>query len=221
MLFNIIKLLRDSLKTYRTSPTVCNCLKISFVDYVSDAQTKSQVTCVTYLNEGDHLHVKEITETSTDTQEKSLSSVRTMLASTQSALWDFFMDKSRRHEADGSFDKLTGQTFMERAKWIPLRLTLKERKVLRLVKAALNSSSYTARVDKTFKTKSRRLHTQVHEICAFLSGTVMIYCSSQTIFFHTLTHTHRYHHRSELRSRTRHGRESSIQQTRGFLSDCV
>ena len=87
---------------------------------------------MTYLNEGDHLHVKEITETSTDTQEKSLSSVRTMLASTQSALWDFFMDKSRRHEADGSFDKLTGQTFMERAKWIPLRLTLKERKVFRL-----------------------------------------------------------------------------------------
>jgi len=169
---------------------VCSSLEITFVDYVTDAQSKAQVTCVTYLNEGDILHVKEITEaTSDETQEKSLSSVRSMLASTQSALWDFFMDKSRRHDADGSFDKLTGQTFAERAKWIPLRLTLKERKVLRLVKAALSSSSYTSRVDKTFKTKSRRLHTQVHEICAFVSGILSSFFFSRQHTTHTHTHT--------------------------------
>lgn len=151
---------------------VSSALEIDHVDYVRDAQTSEQVTCVTYLSEGDVLQVKKLTENTKDTQEKSLLSVRTMLASTQSALWDFFMDKSRKHERDGSFDRLTNQTFAERAKWIPLRLTLKERKVLRLVKAALSSSSYTSRVDKTFKTKTRRLHTQVHEICAFLSGIV-------------------------------------------------
>ncbi len=40
-----------------------------------------------------------------------------------------------------------GESFVERAKYIPVRLSLGERKVLRLLEAALNVSGYTDKVD--------------------------------------------------------------------------
>ncbi|KAJ1926482.1 hypothetical protein IWQ60_003757 [Tieghemiomyces parasiticus] len=62
----------------------------------------------------------------------------------------------------------------ERAKFIPLRLTLAERKYLRLLEAALNVSEYTDRVDiLSYGNKSRRMVTQIKDLCAILSGLLL------------------------------------------------
>lgn len=61
---------------------------------------------------------------------------------------------------------------MERAKYIPLRLSYEERKALRLVNAAINVSDYTNSVDIEFKSNSKRRHVQLQNICGFLSGVI-------------------------------------------------
>lgn len=59
----------------------------------------------------------------------------------------------------------------ERTKYVPLRLTLPERKLLRLCEATLNVSEYTDKVDiLTWKSKTGRIHEQIRDICAILSG---------------------------------------------------
>jgi hypothetical protein len=64
--------------------------------------------------------------------------------------------------------------FAERSKYIPLRLSLKERKLLRLLEAAANVSEYTDKVDiLTWKSKTQRIHTQLQDICAILLGLVV------------------------------------------------
>jgi len=63
------------------------------------------------------------------------------------------------------------QEFIERTKYIPIRLDLSERKLLRLCEAALNVSEYTDKVDiLTWKSKTGRIHEQIRDICAILSG---------------------------------------------------
>lgn len=60
---------------------------------------------------------------------------------------------------------------IERSKYIPVRLTHEERKKLRLVEAALNVSEYTNHVDNgNFFGKTKRIHAQLNDICAILSG---------------------------------------------------
>ena len=62
-------------------------------------------------------------------------------------------------------------SFASRAKSIPLRLSLKERKRLRLLEAALSVSEYTDKVDViSYSSKTSRIHQQLKEICAILSG---------------------------------------------------
>ena len=162
--------------------SVCTALNISGVDAIFD-ESGAQVTAVQNLEKDDRLTVRVLTDvpdgdSNYEGGEKTLLSVHQLLKSSQTALWDKFIHRIDSGELnlksgeEHAYDELTEQTFEERARWIPLRLTLKERKVLRLVKAALNSSQYTTNVDRTFKSHSRRVRTQIHEICAFVSGIV-------------------------------------------------
>lgn len=67
-----------------------------------------------------------------------------------------------------------GDWFLERSKYIPLRLTLEERKYLRLLEAALNVSEYTDKIDiLSYGSKSKRIVAQIKELCAILSGLVL------------------------------------------------
>jgi len=70
--------------------------------------------------------------------------------------------------------------FLERSKYIPLRLTLDERKYLRLVEAAMNVSEYTDRVDIiSFRDKARRIFEQIKDICSILSGLMIAHDYAQ------------------------------------------
>jgi hypothetical protein len=68
-----------------------------------------------------------------------------------------------------------GEWFDERAKYIPLRLTLRERKYLRLLDAAMQISEYTDKIDNLgFRlSKAKRIVHQIRELCAILSGLVL------------------------------------------------
>ena len=61
---------------------------------------------------------------------------------------------------------------VERAKYIPLRLTYEERKALRLVCSATSISNYTDAVDQQFKSKIKRQHVMLQYIVSFLSGII-------------------------------------------------
>jgi len=60
----------------------------------------------------------------------------------------------------------------ERAKYIPLRLSMGERKMLRLVEASMDCCDYTTEVDKPFKSSTRRTHAQLKGITSVLRGMV-------------------------------------------------
>lgn len=99
-----------------------------------------------------------------------------------------------------------GEWFVERSKYIPMRLTLGERKYLRLLEAALNVSEYVRRpvpapcgwvvadsyARQTDKvdiigygfSKPKRIVQQIRELCAILSGLVLAtdYKQGQELF---------------------------------------
>ena len=68
-----------------------------------------------------------------------------------------------------------GEWFVERAKFIPLRLSLSERKYLRLLEAALTVSEYTDKIDTIGFgfSKAKRIVFQIRELCAIMSGLVL------------------------------------------------
>ncbi|TFK77738.1 hypothetical protein K466DRAFT_508157, partial [Polyporus arcularius HHB13444] len=68
-----------------------------------------------------------------------------------------------------------GEWFIERAKYIPVRLTLEERKLLRLLEAALSVSEYTDKIDTIGfgLSKAKRIVHQIRELCAILSGLLL------------------------------------------------
>ncbi|KAI9009892.1 hypothetical protein BC832DRAFT_529756 [Gaertneriomyces semiglobifer] len=78
-----------------------------------------------------------------------------------------------------------GDYFVKRAEYIPLRLTLKERKLLRLLEAALSVSEYTDKIDiLTYGSKQKRIVAQIRELCSILSGLVLAadYKTGQDLF---------------------------------------
>jgi hypothetical protein len=68
-----------------------------------------------------------------------------------------------------------GEWFVERSKFIPLRLTIGERKKLRLLEAALTVSEYTDKIDIIGfgLSKAKRIVFQIRELCAIMSGLVV------------------------------------------------
>ncbi|TFK25939.1 hypothetical protein FA15DRAFT_667930 [Coprinopsis marcescibilis] len=68
-----------------------------------------------------------------------------------------------------------GDWFLERAKFIPVRLTLAERKFLRLLEAALTVSEYTDKIDIIGfgLSKTKRIVHQIRELCAIMSGLLL------------------------------------------------
>ncbi|KAI9353391.1 hypothetical protein DFJ73DRAFT_328711 [Zopfochytrium polystomum] len=78
-----------------------------------------------------------------------------------------------------------GDYFLTRAQYIPVRLTLSERKLLRLLEAALNVSEYTDKIDVlTYGSKTRRQVAQIQELCSVISGLVLAadYKEGQVLF---------------------------------------
>lgn len=79
--------------------------------------------------------------------------------------------KSRASSAEA---KALAAHFVERTKYIPLRLTLKERKALRLLESALTVTEYTDKIDRTdWRTLAHRTRAQLQDICALMSGLVV------------------------------------------------
>ena len=78
------------------------------------------------------------------------------------------------NEKNDSLHSLVGSqnTVKERAKYIPLRLSLGERKMLRLVEAAMTCCDYTTEVDRPFKNEARRTHQQLKAVTSVLRGLV-------------------------------------------------
>ncbi|ORY07331.1 hypothetical protein K493DRAFT_202209 [Basidiobolus meristosporus CBS 931.73] len=83
-------------------------------------------------------------------------------------------NKSLNKETNSSGAVMDSAWFEERSKYIPLRLELKERKLLRLLEASLNVSEYTDKVDVySYESKTKRMVAQIRDICAILSGLVV------------------------------------------------
>ncbi|ORX44318.1 hypothetical protein BCR36DRAFT_586181 [Piromyces finnis] len=67
-----------------------------------------------------------------------------------------------------------GEWYVERTKYIPLRLTYEERKYLRLLEATLNVSEYTDKIDIiVYSNRAKRIVNQIKEFCSILSGLVL------------------------------------------------
>jgi hypothetical protein len=77
-------------------------------------------------------------------------------------------------------------SYLERSKFIPLRLTYDERKFLRLLEAGLGVSEYTDKIDvlSYSSSKSKRIVVQIKELCSILSGLVLAadYNAGQALF---------------------------------------
>jgi len=71
-------------------------------------------------------------------------------------------------------DSISPDWLFHRSKFIPLRLTLPERKFMRLVVNTMDVSEYTDRIDiLTYRSKTRKIHKELTEICSILCGFVI------------------------------------------------
>ncbi|KAL6070722.1 B box-type domain-containing protein [Balamuthia mandrillaris] len=99
-------------------------------------------------------------------KERRLSPVKDVFAEE-----DTSMDASSASQTQQERREDIAAYFMERTKYIPVRLSLKERKMLRLLEAALNVSEYTDKIDIiSARNKAQRIQTQIKDICAILTG---------------------------------------------------
>lgn len=79
------------------------------------------------------------------------------------------------NEAQPALGEKVGEWFVARSKYIPVRLTLPERKCLRLLEAALTVSEYTDKIDTIGYglSKAKRIVHQIRELCAVMSGLML------------------------------------------------
>ncbi|KAI8616086.1 hypothetical protein BC830DRAFT_1063753 [Chytriomyces sp. MP71] len=80
---------------------------------------------------------------------------------------------------------VVGEWYAERAKYIPVRLTIAERKFLRLLESALNVSEYTDKIDiLSYSSKTKRQVAQIKELCSIVSGLMLAsdYKAGQQLF---------------------------------------
>ncbi|CAG8814313.1 23323_t:CDS:2, partial [Racocetra persica] len=91
-------------------------------------------------------------------------------------------------------DMAFGKRLVERSKYIPLRLDMEERKLLRLLEAALNVSEYTDKIDiiSHSLSKKHRIVQQIKELCSILSGLVVAsdYKKGQEMFANKMYEEH-------------------------------
>jgi hypothetical protein len=83
------------------------------------------------------------------------------------AVADMELGRSNTKDKSDSYNSVK-----DRAKYIPLRLSLGERKMLRLVEASMNCCDYTSEVDRPFKSSARRTHEQLKGVTSVLRGLV-------------------------------------------------
>ncbi|KAK5581907.1 hypothetical protein RB653_003487 [Dictyostelium firmibasis] len=78
----------------------------------------------------------------------------------------------KNEDLTGFVPKLSKDWFIERSKFIPVRLNIRERNDLRLLEAALHVSEYTDKIDiiHVGGSKSKRINEQLRSMCAILSG---------------------------------------------------
>lgn len=71
-------------------------------------------------------------------------------------------------------NKIIMNEIKNQAKYIPLRLTSEERQLFKLLDSALNVSDYTNKIDIfSYTSKSKRIISQLKEICSILLGLVI------------------------------------------------
>jgi hypothetical protein len=82
---------------------------------------------------------------------------------------------SSGHKLQPDVGDSVGEWFVDRAKYIPLRLTIGERKYLRLLEATLTVSEYTDKIDIIGfgLSKTKRIVHQIRELCAIMSGLLL------------------------------------------------
>jgi Protein of unknown function (DUF2009)/ANCHR-like B-box zinc-binding domain len=81
---------------------------------------------------------------------------------------------ARAQRMDDEDASESARWFTDRAKYIPLRLEMKERKLLRLLESALIVSEYTDKIDTVkWRSLAHRTRAQLQDICAMMSGLVV------------------------------------------------
>ncbi|KAF4711950.1 hypothetical protein FOZ63_019102, partial [Perkinsus olseni] len=87
------------------------------------------------------------------------------------------VEASDESEAEVGVNSVDDEASMiARAKWVPIRLTYDERKLLRLVESAMQVADYTDKVDVQFPphvSPARQMAIRARQMCAILNGLVV------------------------------------------------